>query len=74
MDVIIFDRWGGGHYLREFGLSDVFAVEPPLAARDMYLYLNREHQALVPHLEQALRSIKADGTYERIFGQAGGRP
>ena len=74
VDVIIFDRWGGSHYLREFGLSDVFVVEPPLAARDMYLYLNREHQALVPHLEQALRSIKADGTYERIFGQAGGRP
>lgn len=74
VDVIIFDRWGGGHYLREFGLADVLVLEPPLAARDMYLYLNREHQALVPHLEQALRSIKADGTYERIFGQAVGRP
>jgi polar amino acid transport system substrate-binding protein len=74
VDVIIFDRWGGGHYLSEFGLTDVLVVEPPLAVHDMYLYLNREYQTLVPHLEQALRSIKADGTYERIFGQADGRP
>lgn len=74
VDVIIFDRWGGGHYLRELGLNDVLVAEPPLATRDMYLYLNREHQALVPYLEQSLRSIKADGTYERIFGQSDGRP
>ncbi len=33
----------------------------------MYLYLHKKHQALVPRLAQALKDMKADGTYNRIM-------
>jgi polar amino acid transport system substrate-binding protein len=33
----------------------------------MYLYLHKKHQALVPKLSQAIRDIKADGSYNRIL-------
>ena len=33
----------------------------------MYLYLHKKHQALVPKLTQAIRDLKADGSYNRIL-------
>lgn len=66
VDVALFDRWGGGHYLHEMKLSEVKAQEPPLARRDMYLYLNSAHAALVPRVAAALKAMKTDGTYAAI--------
>lgn len=74
VDVILMDRWGGGHYLKVVGVSDGRALEPPLAKRDMFLYLNRKHLTLAPKVAEALRSMKADGTYGRIVGRFGGQP
>ncbi len=67
-DVVVFDRWGGLWRLRH---GDVRArmVEPPLATRQLYLYLNRRHAALVPKLAEALRAMKADGSYARIHAE-----
>ncbi len=69
VDVVLFDRWGGGHQLRQLGCADATVMEPPLATRDMFLYLNHQHQSLAPQLAQALRDMKSDGTYDRIVGQ-----
>lgn len=68
VDAVLFDRWGGAHYLAKMNLSDAVAQEPPLATKDMFLYLNRRHAALAPRLAQALRDMKTDGTHARIFG------
>lgn len=68
VDAVLFDRWGGSHYLATMNLDDAVAQEPPLATREMFLYLNRRHGALAPRLAKALRSMKADGTHSRIFG------
>jgi len=35
----------------------------------MYLYMHRRHSALIPELEQALRDMKADGSYQEIERQ-----
>lgn len=69
VEVILMDRWGGGYYLKASGMPDGRALEPPLAKRDMFLYLNRRHSELVPKVAEALRSMKADGSYSRIVGR-----
>lgn len=74
VDVVLFDRWGGAYQLRQLGCTDAVVMEPPLATRDMFLYLNRQHQALAPQLAQALRDMKSDGTYDRIVGRFRGCP
>lgn len=66
-DVVLYDRFGGGHYLKEYGAEGGYAVEPPLAKREMYLYLNAKHAHLVPALAEALRAMKADGSHARFF-------
>ena len=49
------------------GLQGITALAPALQDVDMFLYLHKKHQALVPKLSQAIRDIKADGSYNRIL-------
>lgn len=70
VDAVLFNRRGGEYHLRQMGLTDVVTHTPPLATREMFLYLNRRHAALAPRLAQTLRDMKADGTHARIFGDA----
>lgn len=66
-DIILYERFGGQFYLHELDLKHIRLVEPPLARREMFLYLNRKHAALVPALSKALREMKAEGTHARFF-------
>lgn len=69
VDVVLYERQLGQHQTSVMGLSDVRALEPPLARRDMFVYLNARHAALVPRLAAALRAMKADGTYAAILAR-----
>ncbi|WP_243366120.1 substrate-binding periplasmic protein [Fundidesulfovibrio soli] len=69
-DIVLYDRFGGDYHLKEHGVAGGYAVEPPLAKREMFLYLNSKHAELVAPLAEALRSMKADGTYARYFAPA----
>ncbi len=66
-DIVVYSRFAGYTYIHSQGLAgDVVILEPPLAVREMYLYLNKKHEPLVKPLAQALREMKADGTYTQI--------
>jgi len=67
IEVALFERWQGLSRVRREGLNDVHALEPSLARRDMYIYLHKRHAALVPQLAKALREIKAEGQYDRLY-------
>lgn len=67
IDVALFERWQGLARIRREGMRDVQVLAPPLARRDMYIYLHKRHAALVPRLADALREIKAEGLYERWY-------
>lgn len=69
VDVALYERWTGEHLLRELRMSDARVLEPPLARRDMHLYLNVRHAGLAPKVAAALRAMKADGTYAAIVAR-----
>ena len=66
-EVALFDRIGGHYWLSQLGIKQGFAIEPPLAKREMYLYLNAKHADLVPALAKALRGMKEDGSHAQFF-------
>ncbi|MBL8486860.1 MAG: transporter substrate-binding domain-containing protein [Rhodocyclaceae bacterium] len=68
IDLALYTRADGVALARSLGLADVHPLAPSLRDVDMYLYLHRRHEALVPRLAQALRDMKADGSYDRILG------
>jgi polar amino acid transport system substrate-binding protein len=65
-DLALYERWQGLERIRALGLK-AHALEPPLAKTDMFIYLHKKHEALVPRVAQALARLKANGTYQRIF-------
>jgi polar amino acid transport system substrate-binding protein len=67
VDLALYTRADGIALARSMGLASVAPLFPSLKEVDMYLYLNKKHEALAPKLAQALKDMKADGTYNRIL-------
>ena len=67
VDLALYTRADGILLARNLGLPAIAPLSPTLKDVDMYLYLHKKHQALVPKLSQAIRDIKADGSYNRIL-------
>jgi len=67
VDLVLYTRADGMVMASELGLTAIAPLAPSLKDVDMYLYLHKKHQALVPQLSQAIRDLKADGTYNRIL-------
>jgi polar amino acid transport system substrate-binding protein len=67
VDLVIYSRRGGMLVIKELGLEGVKVLEPPLARREMFLYLNDRHAAWVAPVSEALRNMKEDGAYQRIM-------
>lgn len=72
VDVVLHEHISGCACARSLGLTGVRELSPPLAELPLFLYVNKRHAALAPTLAQALRDIKADGTYERLLRLAKG--
>ena len=67
IEVALYTRWMGEALIRQQGIKGVHALEPPLATREMFIYLHKRHAALAPKLAEALRAIKAEGLYDRLY-------
>lgn len=66
-DLVIYERWGGLSLIQKNKLENIHLLSPPLAVRDMYIYLHLKHKQLVPRLARELHQMKQDGTYQKIF-------
>lgn len=69
IDVALFERWLGAALIRQQGIQGVRAIDPPLAKREMFIYLHKRHAALVPKLAAALSAIKSEGLYQRLYSE-----
>lgn len=67
IEIALFERWQGLARIEREQLAGVQVLEPPLARREMYIYLHKRHAALVPRIARALRDIKAEGLYDRLY-------
>ncbi|MDK9716288.1 MAG: transporter substrate-binding domain-containing protein [Trichlorobacter sp.] len=63
------ELYGGYYLMHTLNLPQLSIAQPPLATKDMFLYLNKKHEKLVPELAKALRDMKRDGSYDAIFNQ-----
>lgn len=65
-DIVLYDLWSGLWQLnQEHGAIDY--LKPPIATFKLYLYVNKKHQKIVPLLAAALKDMKQDGTYKKIY-------
>jgi polar amino acid transport system substrate-binding protein len=66
IDVALYDRWMGTALATKMQLQNIRVVEPPLASREMFIYLHKRHADKIPAIAAALRAIKAEGMYTRV--------
>jgi len=69
IDVALYERSLGVALARQLGLKGAQPLAPPLATREMFIYLNKRHAGLVPRLAEALRAMKRDGFYQRTYNE-----
>jgi len=68
-DLVVYDRRQGVLVLKKLNMHGIHVLEPPLAIKSMYPYLNVKHKELVPRLTATLREMKKDGTYANIVDE-----
>lgn len=73
-DLVIYERLTGLQALRDLGLGGIRVLDPPLLVTPQHLVVHKRHQALIEPLAAALRAMKADGSYDQAFRQAGFEP
>lgn len=66
VEVIVYSRNEGNYLLSKLGMENVRVLEPPLAVRPMYLYLNKKHLGLVAPLAVVLKEMKEEGIFSDI--------
>lgn len=66
-DYLLYERWGGLALAAKLQMDDVLINDPPLAVREMFIYLHKKHIDLVPKLARTLREMKQDGSYTDLF-------
>jgi polar amino acid transport system substrate-binding protein len=66
IDIVIYSRFEGYEMIKNLKMKSIRGLEPPLAKRAMFLYLNKKHLSLIPELTRQLRSMKNDRTYDSI--------
>ncbi len=66
IDIALYDRWMGIALTKKLHINNVHVVEPPLAVREMYIYLHKRHTDKIPAIAAALRDIKSEGLYTKI--------
>lgn len=67
VDIILFSKWQGQHYIKENNIEEVNELEPTLAKMDMFVYFHKKHKDLVPKFSNALRQMKANGDYQQLY-------
>lgn len=66
VDVVLSERWNGHWWVKKLGMT-VGVTRMPQFSQPMYIYLHERHRDLVSAMARALRAMKGDGTYARIF-------
>ena len=67
IEYALHEHYIGNKFITDLKLQNkIYECTPPLMIKPMYFYLNKKHRKLVPIISDALKEIKADGTYQLI--------
>lgn len=65
-DYVVYERWAGHLKLHEMNLGNISEQAPPLAVKEMFIYLHKKHKKIIPELAAALKEMKRDGSYQKL--------
>jgi len=69
IDIAVIEQMIGLETISRLGIKGVRVLSPPLLSGDWYLYLHKKHADLIPKVDNEIRKMKKDGSYDRIWNQ-----
>ncbi|MBD3608938.1 MAG: transporter substrate-binding domain-containing protein, partial [Gammaproteobacteria bacterium] len=69
-EIVLYEKWQGLSLIEKLGIKAIKVNRLPLEQKKMYVYLHKKHKHLVSGVAKAMRDMKSDGTYQRIFDQS----
>jgi len=67
IEVALYELHMGRAYIKTHAVNLVRELNPPLFIRDQFIYLHKGHARQAPAIAAALRAMKRDGTYQRLY-------
>ena len=64
-DLILFELYRGSWWNKHLN-AKAHLIGSPIAEKDMFIYMNKKHEALIPKITKALEDLKKDGGFQRI--------
>ncbi len=66
IDIAVTGKAEGLNRIREQKMKNIRVLNPPLAKKEMFLYLHKKHEKLVPEIAASLKDMKREGKYNQI--------
>lgn len=73
LDIVIISHYIGLHLLEKLNLSDIVVNQPPLLMLEMFVYMHRKHQWLIPQLESVIKQMQTEGTDRQMANRMSDR-
>lgn len=72
VDLLMYDRWQAQYWMKKLNYY-VPALDNPIVVKNMFMYMHKKNEKLVPLITQTLRAMKQDGSYQRILDETFGQ-
>ena len=69
IDIALYTKWMGLAIVKKNNITGIRVLEPPLAIREMYIYLHKKNSSHVANIANALKKMKESGEYQKLFDQ-----
>lgn len=60
VDVVVYAKEFGLEVIKQLNLQDITIIDQPLLIKNMFLFLNKKHQSIIPSLTQAIEDTKRE--------------
>jgi len=67
VDLVVSERWQAQQAIKESGVNSFIIHEPPIKSNEMFIVVNKKHEKLIPKLVSAIKAMKKDGSFARIY-------
>ena len=69
VDIVVNPRLDGLVTLQELNMKDIHILQPPVTRLELYHYLHKKHEHLIPKITNALRDMEKEGKFQTIRQQ-----
>ena len=67
LQLVLYSQYMGFALARSAKIKDIHPWQPPLASKEMFLYMHEKHAALVPRITTVLQELKDSGFVHRVY-------